>query len=84
MPFGWFSGSSTPSPEKKVETSATLKSTLPLTEVCFVDDETDPLNPEGIKPCCACPITKQKRDDCFMNSANGEVECSDLIQAHKE
>jgi len=44
----------------------------------------DPLNPDGIKPCCACPVTKQKRDDCFMNSVNGEVECKDLVRAHKE
>lgn len=44
----------------------------------------DSLNPEGIKPCCACPVTKRKRDDCFMNSPNGEVECKDLIEAHRE
>ena len=42
------------------------------------------LNPEGVKPCCACPLTKRKRDDCFMNSVNGEVECKDLITAHRE
>jgi hypothetical protein len=37
-----------------------------------------------VKPCCACPLTKQKRDDCFFNSANGDVECRDLINAHRQ
>jgi hypothetical protein len=43
-----------------------------------------PMNPEGIKPCCACPLTKQKRDDCFMNTTNAALECKDFVQAHKE
>ena len=44
----------------------------------------DPLDPEGIKPCSPCPLTKQKRDDCFIYSTNGEIECKDLVQAHKD
>jgi cytochrome c oxidase assembly protein subunit 17 len=49
-----------------------------------VETDVDGLNPEGVKPCCACPVTKRKRDDCFMRSPNGEVECKELIEAHRE
>ncbi|KAK6906916.1 cytochrome c oxidase assembly protein subunit 17 [Kwoniella mangroviensis CBS 8886] len=44
-----------------------------------------PLNPQGLKPCCACPETKSKRDDCFLKSAPGEgdVNCREFIEAHK-
>jgi len=80
MPFGWFSGSSTPKSSQTTDASRTAKSIVNSPPSLRLD----PQNPDGIKPCCACPITKQKRDDCFMNSANGEVECKDLIQAHKE
>eukprot|EP00040_Diaphanoeca_grandis_P026773 m.150444 g.150444 ORF g.150444 m.150444 type:complete len:77 (-) comp30725_c2_seq1:1002-1232(-) len=36
---------------------------------------------EGLKPCCACPVTKTARDDCVI--LNGEENCADLIEAHK-
>ncbi|OWZ64371.1 hypothetical protein AYX14_03980 [Cryptococcus neoformans] len=47
--------------------------------------EVNPLNPNNLKPCCACPETKQARDDCFIKSAPGEGEtnCRDFIEAHK-
>ena len=81
MPFGWwFNASSQPASSKKEDTSSIAKSSVFLMTWLILG----PLNPEGVKPCCACPLTKQKRDDCFMNSINGEVECKDLIQAHKE
>ena len=35
-----------------------------------------------LKPCCACPETKKPRDECIME--NGEENCRDLIEAHKE
>ena len=35
-----------------------------------------------LKPCCACPETKKPRDECIME--NGEENCGDLIEAHKE
>ncbi|WWC68950.1 uncharacterized protein I206_102886 [Kwoniella pini CBS 10737] len=45
----------------------------------------NPLNPQGLKPCCACPETKSKRDDCFIKSPAGEgdVNCREFIEAHK-
>ena len=35
-----------------------------------------------LKPCCACPETKKPRDECIME--NGEENCGDLIEAHKQ
>ena len=35
-----------------------------------------------LKPCCACPETKQKRDACIME--NGQENCTELIEAHKK
>jgi len=35
-----------------------------------------------LKPCCACPETKVPRDACIIE--NGEENCQELIQAHKE
>ncbi|WVR04079.1 hypothetical protein IAU60_001078 [Kwoniella sp. DSM 27419] len=45
----------------------------------------NPLNPKGLKPCCACPETKSARDECFLRSNPGEGEeaCKALIEAHK-
>ena len=36
----------------------------------------------SIKPCCACPETKKKRDLCIFVTGE-EVKCRDLIEAHK-
>lgn len=42
--------------------------------------------PEGekkkLKACCACPETKQVRDECII--AKGPENCQDLIEAHKK
>ncbi|XP_029434419.1 cytochrome c oxidase copper chaperone isoform X3 [Rhinatrema bivittatum] len=35
-----------------------------------------------LKPCCACPETKQARDSCIIEK--GEENCQALIEAHKE
>ncbi len=35
-----------------------------------------------LKPCCACPETKKARDACIME--NGQDECGELIEAHKQ
>ena len=34
------------------------------------------------KICCACPETKKLRDECIVN--NGEEQCGELIEAHKQ
>ncbi|XP_014472146.1 PREDICTED: cytochrome c oxidase copper chaperone [Dinoponera quadriceps] len=34
-----------------------------------------------LKPCCACPETKNARDTCIIEK--GEENCGDLIEAHK-
>ncbi|KAJ7026283.1 cytochrome C oxidase copper chaperone-domain-containing protein [Mycena metata] len=44
----------------------------------------NPLNPEGLKPCCACPQTKSARDDCFLNTSTSEADdkCKQLVENH--
>ena len=37
---------------------------------------------EAEKPKLACPETKKPRDECIME--NGEENCGDLIEAHKQ
>ena len=39
-------------------------------------------NEKKLKPCCACPETKQARDECIIQ--RGEEHCHDLIEAHKK
>lgn len=48
-----------------------------MTEVCDRKGEE-----KKLKPCCACPETKKKRDECVV--LNGEENCKALIEAHKE
>ncbi|TIA91527.1 hypothetical protein E3P81_02015 [Wallemia ichthyophaga] len=54
------------------------------------DPKKNPLNPEGIKPCCACPQTKKARDECFLfngsnaDSSNGSSDaCKGVLEAHQ-
>jgi cytochrome c oxidase assembly protein subunit 17 len=35
------------------------------------------------KPCCACPETKQPRDECILMRGESDVKCKELIQAHR-
>jgi len=48
------------------------------------DPKQNPLNPQGLKPCCACPQTKSARDDCFLKFDGSEADekCKELVQAH--
>lgn len=34
-----------------------------------------------LKPCCACPETRQQRDDCVLKW--GEENCQGYIEAHR-
>ncbi|EIW69154.1 hypothetical protein TREMEDRAFT_31036, partial [Tremella mesenterica DSM 1558] len=45
----------------------------------------NPLNPTGLKPCCACPETKSARDDCFLKHPPevAALKCEDYVSAHK-
>jgi cytochrome c oxidase assembly protein subunit 17 len=36
----------------------------------------------GKKICCACPTTKQLRDECVVT--NGPEACAEKIEAHKK
>ncbi|KAI1791539.1 cytochrome C oxidase copper chaperone-domain-containing protein [Ganoderma leucocontextum] len=48
------------------------------------DPKQNPLNPKGLKPCCACPETKSARDDCFLHADTSEADekCKELVQRH--
>ncbi|KAJ7592679.1 cytochrome C oxidase copper chaperone-domain-containing protein, partial [Mycena floridula] len=48
------------------------------------DPKVNPLNPKGLKPCCACPQTKSARDDCFLKfgTEDGEEKCKEVVQSH--
>ncbi|KAI9337565.1 cytochrome C oxidase copper chaperone-domain-containing protein [Obelidium mucronatum] len=36
------------------------------------------------KPCCACPDTRQVRDECVIEFGEDSVKCKDLITAHQD
>ncbi|KAF8061677.1 cytochrome C oxidase copper chaperone-domain-containing protein [Lyophyllum atratum] len=44
----------------------------------------NPLNPKGLKPCCACPQTKSARDDCFLkfDPSEADEKCKDVVRSH--
>ncbi|KZT32380.1 hypothetical protein SISSUDRAFT_1011873 [Sistotremastrum suecicum HHB10207 ss-3] len=71
--FGFFSGSKAPTEVAQADLSS-----------CPVKPAVNPLNPEGIKPCCACPETKSARDACFFNTDPSEADqkCIELVRAH--
>ncbi|WWD16785.1 hypothetical protein CI109_101217 [Kwoniella shandongensis] len=86
--LGFGSSSDNSSPVSKTSTSNSAASSRTASpEVCEVEvkKEVNPLNPKGLKPCCACPETKQARDDCFIKSSPGEGDenCKAFIEAHK-
>jgi cytochrome c oxidase assembly protein subunit 17 len=35
-----------------------------------------------LKPCCACPETRKKRDECIFEK--GQENCSDYIDLHNK
>ncbi|KAG1868900.1 cytochrome C oxidase copper chaperone-domain-containing protein [Suillus tomentosus] len=48
------------------------------------DPKMNPLNPQGLKPCCACPETKSSRDACFLQNGNEEGKCAEVLKKHVE
>ncbi|TFK34869.1 cytochrome C oxidase copper chaperone-domain-containing protein [Crucibulum laeve] len=71
----WWSSSSKPAVAPA--TQATDKPYNPS------DPKQNPLNPEGLKPCCACPQTKSARDDCFLKFGDeADEKCKDIVANH--
>ncbi|KAF5324905.1 hypothetical protein D9611_004171 [Ephemerocybe angulata] len=48
------------------------------------DPKQNPLNPKGLKPCCACPETKRPRDDCFLkyDASEAPLKCKEEVEKH--
>ncbi|KAI0648412.1 cytochrome C oxidase copper chaperone-domain-containing protein [Trametes meyenii] len=69
----WWSGSPAPAP-----------AAAPACPYDPTDPKQNPLNPQGLKPCCACPETKSARDDCFLktDAAVADEKCRELVQRH--
>ncbi|THV08032.1 hypothetical protein K435DRAFT_709321 [Dendrothele bispora CBS 962.96] len=64
----WWSSSSAPAAQEKYDPT---------------NPKMNPLNPEGLKPCCACPQTKSVRDDCFLKyGPEADEKCKELVQNH--
>ncbi|KAJ3979700.1 cytochrome C oxidase copper chaperone-domain-containing protein [Lentinula detonsa] len=65
---------------------SSLWSSAPETSECQYDPtnpKVNPLNPEGLKPCCACPQTKSARDGCFLKyGPEADENCKELVQNH--
>ncbi|GAA6061601.1 hypothetical protein JCM10212_000909 [Sporobolomyces blumeae] len=87
-----FSSSSSSSPVSTPPPSVHMHPTenRPLTNSESANPKLNPLNPEGLKPCCACPETKKARDDCFLrfgsnadDGADSEQKCRDIVEQHK-
>ncbi|GAA5865882.1 hypothetical protein JCM8547_005746 [Rhodosporidiobolus lusitaniae] len=63
----------------------------PLTNSEAANPELNPRNPEGEKPCCACPDTKKARDDCFLqfgsnadDSNDSAEKCRNIVERHRQ
>ncbi|KAK4048778.1 hypothetical protein OIV83_004544 [Microbotryomycetes sp. JL201] len=61
----------------------------PLTNAEAIDPKINPLNPQGLKPCCACPETKKARDDCFLKygsnadpGSDSQDKCKHIVEQH--
>ncbi|GAA6049867.1 hypothetical protein JCM3770_004222 [Rhodotorula araucariae] len=88
-PLASASASAPPPPSGPVSLHPTLG--RPLTNSEVADPKLNPRNPEGHKPCCACPETKKARDDCFLqfgsnadDSADSASRCSDIVERHRQ
>ncbi|PAV23454.1 cytochrome c oxidase copper chaperone [Pyrrhoderma noxium] len=59
-------------------------STAPVSAPNPNSKTTNPLNPQGLKPCCACPETKRARDECYMKTdpESADEKCRELVAAH--
>ncbi|GJN88839.1 hypothetical protein Rhopal_001810-T1 [Rhodotorula paludigena] len=86
---------STPSPSAPPPPSGPVSfhptENRPLTGSEAADPKLNPRNPEGLKPCCACPETKKARDDCFLqfgsnqdDSADAGSQCRDIVERHRQ
>ncbi|RHY68136.1 hypothetical protein DYB30_006869 [Aphanomyces astaci] len=64
----------------------TIERTLPKSQVAMPDITATAAAPilgkSGKRICCSCPDTKSVRDLCVLN--NGEENCADVIEAHKQ
>ncbi|BGO99969.1 hypothetical protein NBRC10513v2_001404 [Rhodotorula toruloides] len=87
-----FSSSSHPSASVPAEGPVSLHPSLgrPLTNSEAADPKLNPRNPEGLKPCCACPETKKARDDCFLlhgsnadSSSDSQDKCAEIVAQHR-
>ncbi|KAJ7132060.1 cytochrome C oxidase copper chaperone-domain-containing protein [Mycena epipterygia] len=66
------------------EKITSLWSSTPAPPYDPTNPKVNPLNPQGLKPCCACPQTKSARDDCFLNNSTAEADdkCRELVANH--
>ncbi|RSH94367.1 hypothetical protein EHS25_004170 [Saitozyma podzolica] len=71
--------------ESSSQASSSVASRSASPDVPVQKTEVNPLNPKGLKPCCACPETKSVRDECFLRSSPEEAgeKCKALVEAHK-
>ncbi|KAH7928213.1 hypothetical protein BV22DRAFT_1103248 [Leucogyrophana mollusca] len=65
----WWSPSPPPPPKEKYDPT---------------NPKMNPLNPKGLKPCCACPETKSARDACFLEKGGEQGQCAELVRKHVE
>ncbi|BGP53639.1 hypothetical protein JCM8202_003591 [Rhodotorula sphaerocarpa] len=63
----------------------------PLSGSEAANPKLNPRNPDGLKPCCACPETKKARDDCFLqygsnadDAADSGAACRDIVERHRQ
>ncbi|BGP13567.1 hypothetical protein JCM10213_008276 [Rhodosporidiobolus nylandii] len=102
-PFSSSSSSSSSAPTSSSSSASTLpppppsgpvsfhpETGKPLTNFEAANPKLNPRNPEGEKPCCACPTTKKARDDCFLrfgsnadDGADSADKCRDIVAAHR-
>ena len=54
-----------------------------MNEIIQSSSTTNTTNSEKkLRPCCACPETRELRDQCIFNK--GEENCLKYIEAHKK
>ncbi len=46
------------------------------------DNENIKIETKALRPCCACPETRNLRDECIRNKS--EEECFDFIESHNQ
>ncbi|GAA5905633.1 hypothetical protein JCM6882_008733 [Rhodosporidiobolus microsporus] len=84
------SSSALPPPPAEGPVSFHPQTGKPLTNSEAAKPELNPRNPQGEKPCCACPDTKKARDDCFLkfgsnadDSNDSADKCKEIVAAHR-